>query len=228
MLHHLESPSLGLAGAPLSEARLDLLEIDRHAGAGLPPVGDVDGILTLGGEQSVLDGDPLLAEEAAFLRAAVAADVPVLGICLGAQVLAHGLGGEVRRVGRAIEWRELRRRPEASTDPLAVALPYPHAALHWNEDSFTLPPGALELFDRPAGQVEAFRAGRCGWGFQFHPDVDAACLEEWYRLPGYLDEAGLDEAAVRQEDMRRMPTHTDASARLFAAWAAVVRSRVPA
>lgn len=228
VVHHLESPFLGLAEGPLRDAGVELVELDRRRGAPLPEIGDVDGILSLGGEQSVLDRDPLLDDEAALLGAAVDREVPVLAICLGAQILAEGLGGHVLRVGRAIEWRSLRRRREAAGDPIARALPDPHLALHWNEDAFTLPPGAIELFDRPAGQVEGFRAGTCAWGLQFHPDVDAERLETWYRLPGWLAEAGLEEAAVRAEDRRRMPDHIRSSAAVFSAWAAVVRARVPA
>lgn len=176
----------------------------------------------------MIDGDPILADEERLLRTAVAAEVPVLGICLGGQLLSHALGGDVRRVGRSIEWRPLRRRPEADGDPLAEALPDPHRALHWNEDVFTLPPGAVELFDRPAGEVEGFRAGRSAWGLQFHPDVDGERLEGWYRLPGWLAQAGREEAEVRAEDRRQLPGHERASRSLFAAWAGVVRSRVPA
>lgn len=228
VIHHLERPFLGRAARPLRAAGLDLREHDLRRGASLPDLDEVDGILTLGGEQSVLDRDPALEAEAELLRAAVAREVPVLGICLGAQILAHATGGSVRHEGRRIEWRAVRRTPEAHGDPLAGALPDPLWALHWNEDVFVPPADAVELWDRPAGPSEGFRIGPRAWGVQFHPDVDPEELEHWYRLPGWLDQAGVEESAARAADAERFPAQAAASDALFSAFAAVVGHPVAA
>src|SRR4051794_31643024 len=89
VLHHLAVASCGHAAAALAEAGIQLDERRLREADPLPDLGEVDGLLSLGGEQSVLDGG--LGEEAALLRAAVARELPVLGVCLGAQVLAEAL-----------------------------------------------------------------------------------------------------------------------------------------
>src|SRR4051812_48584572 len=183
VLHNLEAASAGHAGPAIAAAGVELDHRRLRAGDRLPSPGDVDGILALGGEQSVLDGE--LEAEAELLREAVARDVPVLGICLGAQLLAHALGGRVARLERPwLAWPALEPLPAAADDPLLGALPDGAVGLMWNEDGFEPPPGAVELLRRaggPGSSATAFRAGRRAWGLQFHPEVDEAILEGWYR-----------------------------------------------
>ena len=130
-LHHLEPPYPGCRRWRRCGAR-GWSTSDRLGGDPLPDLEAVDGLVTFGGAESVTEIDryPYLLEEAELLREAVAGDVPVLGICLGAQVLAHALGGSVRRLPRrAVRWVELAR---IADDEL---LPDPVWALHWNEDA---------------------------------------------------------------------------------------------
>ena len=224
VLHHLERPFLGhVAGLKDGGAELD--ERDLRAGDPLPDLDAVDAIVTLGGEQSVRDVaryDYLVAETA-LLREAVARDVPVLGICLGSQLLAHALGGAVHRASRrSVEWRALRPTAAGAGDPLIDALDPPVPALHWNEDVFELPPGAVELLERPAEGVEGFRAGARAWGFQFHPDADAAGLDDWYAHADWLEQAGVTEAQARAADAAHLERQAASSRALFAAFARVV------
>src|SRR4051812_11759687 len=120
VLHHLEDASSGHAGPALVAAGVELDERRLRHGDRLPTLGEVDGLLSLGGEQSVLGGE--LEEEAALLREAVAREVPVLGICLGSQLLAHALGGRVRRLERP--WLP-RPRPQAPAAPAGRPPPGP-------------------------------------------------------------------------------------------------------
>jgi GMP synthase (glutamine-hydrolysing) len=144
----------------------------------------------------------------------------VLGICLGAQLVAHALGGEVRKAARRqIAWLALEPTEAGAADPLFGALPTPVPALHWNEDVFSLPPGAVELLERPGEGVEAFRAGDSAWGVQFHPDVDAAALDDWYATYGdWLAEAGMTEAQARAADAANLERQAAASRALFTAF----------
>ena len=223
-IHHLEQPFLGHAETPLRAAGLTLDERFLAAGDPLPDPREADGIIAFGGAQSAADlaAQPVLAAEAEVLRDAVAAGVPVLGICLGGQLLSHALGGEIRRARRrAVTWREL--TPEDSGDPLFG----PHSsvpALHWNEDVFTLPPGAVEVVRGPEPEgVEAFRFGDRAWGTQFHPEVDAAALDGWYERYGdWLGQAGVDEPGARALDARMLDRQAAFASSLFAAFAAQV------
>ena len=192
----------------------------------LPELGEVAGIVSFGGSESAVDAerDPALRGEAALLREAVAAGVPVLGICLGAQLLAHALGAPVRHAPRrTVAWLELEPLPGAAQDPLVTALGAPVRGLFWNEDAFDLPPGATELLAGFPHGVAAFRAGPRAWGVQFHPDVDGAMLDGWYdRYGEWLGQAGVAEPDARAADDRHLAVHAEASERLFAAFARVV------
>ena len=227
-LHHLEQPYLGHAEAPLRAAGLTLDERFLGAGDPLPDLREVDGIISFGGVQSAVDltVEPVLAAEADLLRDAVALGRPVLGICLGGQLLARAFGGNVRRAARrAVTWREL--TAQDPDDPLFGA----HAsvpALHWNEDVFTLPPGAVEVLCAPEPDgVEAFRVGDRAWGVQFHPEADADEVDDWYvRYADWLEQAGVDEQSARALDERWLDRQAEFAADLFAAFALQV-ARTP-
>jgi GMP synthase (glutamine-hydrolysing) len=220
VIHHLEPPELGHVRT-LRDAGMELEERHPINGEPLPDLEDADGLVVLGGMQSLADGADPLPEEVDLLRRAIDSGVPVLGVCLGAQLLARAAGGEVRHSGRSIEWRELARMEAAEGDPLFGALPEPVPALHWNEDVIDPPPGAVELLTRAGDGVEAFRVGDSAWGVQYHPDVDAEALDSWYdRYAAYIGDADVD--ALKAEDRRREPDQQRASRALFGGFARLV------
>jgi GMP synthase (glutamine-hydrolysing) len=229
-VHHLEQPFLGLAEAPLRRAGVTIDERHLARGDALPTLEEVAGIISFGGGQSVLDvgRDPALRAEAKLLREAVDAGVPVLGVCLGGQLLAHALGAPVRRAPRrTVAWVELTALPAAAEDPLFAALGSPVAALHWNEDVFALPPGATELLTGASPGVAAFRAGERAWGVQFHPEVDAPALDGWYaRYGSWVREAGVSEARARAADARHLHGQAKTAELLFGGFARVAAAVV--
>ena len=221
-LHHLAQPFLGLAEEPLRGAGIELDERDVAAGDPLPALDDIDGILSFGGAQSAVGPDAELAPEVALLRDAARSGLPVLGICLGGQLLARALGAEVRRSPRrTVAWHELQ---PLARDPLLGGEPV--VGLHWNEDVFSLPAGAVELLGPRREGVEAFRHGECAWGLQFHPEVGGDTLDGWYATYGdWLGEAGVTEEEARAEDRRHLPAQRAQAERLFGAFGRIVRER---
>lgn len=138
-------------------------------------------IVSLGGGMSASDerAFPFLRDEGAFLRRAVVAGVPVLGIGLGAGILARALGGTVRRAPVPERgWSTVRLTPAGRRDPLFVGLGTPLQAFHWHDESFTLPPGAELLATTDACRNQAFRFAM-SWGVQFHPEIDPSMIESW-------------------------------------------------
>lgn len=232
VLHHLKTSRHGHLGPALERAGLERADVDVRRGDPLPALGDVDAIISLGGEQSVRDIDalPWMQAEAALLGEAVEREVPVLGICLGSQLLARALGAEVRRMERTfIGWRALQPTEAGAGDPLVAAAGSPVLALHWNEDCHGLPDGAEELLVAPGEGVEAFRAGRCAWGVQFHPEADPRILDDWYAADYQdLERAGVTEAAARAADARHEAGQAAQAERLFGRFSALVADRTVA
>jgi GMP synthase (glutamine-hydrolysing) len=231
-LHNLDRAFTGHAGDVLRDAGASLDERRLRDGDPLPAVAEIDGVVAFGGDQSVrdIDGDPMLTREAAFLRECVAADVPVFGVCLGAQLLAHALGGSVSRLPRRmVAWTPISALPAASGDPVVGALPEGAVALHWNEDGFEPPPGAIELLARVGAGTEAFRVGACAWGVQFHPEVHPEGLEGWYlEAVSELEDAGVTAEAARAADAQHLPGQRALSEALFGGFARVVAARTVA
>jgi GMP synthase (glutamine-hydrolysing) len=229
VLHNLEAAFTGHAGHALLAAGAVLDERRLRAGDPLPRLDEIDGLVALGGEQSVtaLAADAPLAAEAALLREAVERGVPTLGVCLGAQLLAHALGGSVARLReRMLAWTPLEPLPAAAGDPLFGALPERAMGLHWNEDGFEPPPGAVELLRRPGSSGEAFRFGDSAWAVQFHPEVDDAALDGWYRdWSAELVAAGVAEADARAADTLHLPAQRALSDALFGGLARVAAQR---
>jgi GMP synthase-like glutamine amidotransferase len=232
VIHHLEPPAMGRAAAILDAAGLTFDERLISAGEPLPALEEVAGILSLGGRESVteLDRYPYLVEEVRLLREAVEADVPVLGVCLGGQLLAHALGGSVRRApAREIRWFGAERLPAADGDPLFGGLPQTVTFVRWNEDAFELPPGGVELLRRTGAGADAFRFGEAAWGVQFHPELDGDMLDGWYAAyPGTLRQAGVSEVDARAADAVHDPAQASLADALFGAFAGIVRAREPA
>jgi GMP synthase-like glutamine amidotransferase len=177
----------GLVSAWLRERRIEedvrLVSVDG-AGPDLDPR-DHDLIVPLGSEAAAYDDAvPWLADQLTMLRRAAEADVPVLGICFGSQLLARALGGEaMRNSGPEIGWVEV-----DTDDPELIAEgPW----MEWHYDTFTTPPGA-RLIARNAAGPQAYTIGR-SLGVQFHPEVTNEIVEEWVSLGGdQLVRAGVD------------------------------------
>ncbi|GAA0339508.1 type 1 glutamine amidotransferase [Actinoallomurus spadix] len=203
------------------------LRVEVVSGAATPATSKgFDAVVLLGGG-FLPDDDrraPWLPTERELTRRAVAGGVPLLGICLGAQVLAAVAGGTVRgdhgRPERGSCPVSLRRA--AGTDPLFAGLPRELRFIQNHRDQITeLPPGAVRLADSEDCPVQAFRVGERAWGVQFHPEAGADRLDRWDEAA--LADAGLDLRALRAEAERAEPQSARHAKRLAANFADVVR-----
>ena len=152
-----------------------------------PPSGPVDlgaaaGLILMGGPMSVNDDLPWIPHETAAIREAADRGIPVLGICLGAQLIARALGARVyRNPVKEIGWFPLEWTAAAHTDPLFQGFRDPENVFQWHGETFDLPRGAARLASSLACPNQAFRAGANVYGMQFHLEVTPEIIADWLR-----------------------------------------------
>lgn len=229
-LYNLEGGTLGYARASFLDAGLELDERFLRKGDDLPEPGSFDGLVVMGGDESTLDAArlPVLAAEIELIRAVVERGTPYLGVCLGAQLLALAGGGTVARLARPVlRWSPL---VGVADDPIFGALPPGSSAVHWHEDGFEPPSGAVEVVRRSGSSGAAFRLGERAWGIQAHPEARREELEAWYgRWPDAPARAGTSLRAVRAVDAELLAIQQPGVARaIFGGFAAIVRRHADA
>jgi GMP synthase (glutamine-hydrolysing) len=210
----------GLLRERAAGAGHELLEW-RAADGGARPAG-AEAIAVFGGGMNVADAArlPWLAEEIALLRGALEDGTPVLGICLGAQLLAAAAGAQVARARRPeIGWFDVERTDAGAVDPLLGALPARFSAYQWHSWSFALPEGAVELARSPVCP-QAFALGDRAWGVQFHPEVTEDILDAWIADVASDPDALAQDYALtaRVELPQRLAAWNAIGRRLFDAW----------
>jgi GMP synthase (glutamine-hydrolysing) len=199
------------------------------AGQPLPSHDEVAGAVFMGGPMNAdeVERFPALAAEREWLAEAVERGMPVLGICLGAQLLARALGTEVRP-GEAPEIGFAPVEVTDPDDPLLGGLAPRAEVLHWHGDVFDLPAGAQHLASSERTACQAFRAGNA-WGVLFHPEADFALVEAWLEVPSMIEEAvaALGDAGEHALPERAAEVEADLIERTapgFAAFAEIVAS----
>jgi GMP synthase-like glutamine amidotransferase len=157
-------------------------------------VSGLDGLVVMGGPMSATsdEGFPTRKAEINLLAEALAAGIPTLGICLGAQLLAVAGGGSVYRdaQGPEIGWAPVHLAPACQDDPLFVELPSTLTVLHWHSETLDMPSGSQRLSSTMAYPNQAYRIGDMAWGVQFHLEVTAEAVD------GFLDAFPEDVARV--------------------------------
>lgn len=219
VLQHFWCETPGSFADVLNRRSIPFLTIKLYDGE-FPPAGlaPYSGLLLMGGPMGVHDEDkyPWLLEEDRILKEALAREVPVLGVCLGSQLLAKAAGGRVIPGPRKeIGWYPLQLTPEAAGDPLFGGLPRKFEAFEWHGDILDLPPGAVSLASSEVYPHQAFRAGSRAYGSLFHLEVTEPMVRQFCSLfAGELEEVrdyisqasiqeGLAERALRLQVLGR-------------------------
>jgi len=200
--------------------RIRFKNFERHPDAQLN-VDRYRGLIVLGGPMNVEDHPQRahLRNEMRAIETMLAQGKPVLGICLGAQLLAHVLGAPVRRNPvQEIGWYPLHKTAAGMDDPVLAPLQPATPVFQWHGCRFDIPQSATHLATRADCAQQAFRYGDNAYGFQFHLEMDQPLIERWLANPAYREElasSGLlhDEATIRtqtQQHIAAMQQQADA------------------
>jgi GMP synthase (glutamine-hydrolysing) len=218
VLQHLACENEGVFGEPLRQAGHALTRVPLCEGAAVPSPDAYDAWLVMGGPMNVDETDEhaYLGPERELLGQLIAEDAPVLGICLGCQLLARAAGARVYpQRPKEIGLFEIELTPEASADPLFGPLGTRPEVFQWHGDTYDLPSGAVQLARSQRFEQQAFRLGKRIYGLQFHLEctqemvtkLAGACASELAELPpgdgleGHLPR--LEAALVRQNTLAR-------------------------
>ena len=223
LIHESEVPS-GSFSATARELGHSVNECSYSLGS--PPLSAADtydAVMIFGGVDNVVEraAKPWMERELEELGRLIAGHTPVLGVCLGGQLIAAAAGGSVFPMGHeSAGWQEVELTPEAEEDPLVGGLPARFRAWLWHEYQFSLPDAATALA-RSDDCLQAFRLRDHVWGLQFHPEVTAEIADDW--IERYGDEAGVDRGRSHVEVARNIASWTklgDVLCRRFLASAA--------
>jgi GMP synthase (glutamine-hydrolysing) len=179
VLQHAECEGPGSLSDPLAAVALPVSIVRGDLGEAIPAdLNNVSALIVMGGPMSTYEQDkyPFLLDEIRLLQAAVNAHLPVIGICLGSQLLAAALGANVRPgPQKEIGWFPVYLEPGASADPLFADAPNRFEGFHWHGDIFDLPHGATRLAHSDLTECQAFRYENA-YGILFHMEVTQASI----------------------------------------------------
>ncbi len=206
VFQHVPYEPLGTLDALLRESgfRIRYVNFGRHADA-RPALDRYEALIVLGGPMNAdqIDAYPNLRTEVQILRDAAERDMSILGICLGAQLLAKALGGSVTKNRQPeIGWYDVDVTDAGLDDPVLGTFGRRREVFQWHEDGIALPPSAVCLASSPISPVQAFRYGEHAYGFQFHLEASRSLIKRWLSVPDHQailadDNSGIDVAAIR-------------------------------
>lgn len=203
VIRHVEHEHIGALASALEEAKMTWRHLDVFRGDRVPEqLADARGLIVMGGPMGVYEADkyPFLVQEQALIRDVADRGLPVLGICLGAQLIAAALGARVYSGGKKeIGWYPV--EITAPNDRFVQGLPSSFMAFHWHGDTFDLPAGAVRLFRSQLYQNQGFRWGTRVFAIQFHFEADAPLVDDWLRDGGCCAELET-MPDVRAENIR--------------------------
>lgn len=208
VLQHVPYEILGTINPLLKQLgiRIKYVNFGRHPHAA-PRIKGYDGLVILGGPMNVdqVDLHPHLLTEVKLIKEAMRAQVPILGICLGAQLIAKANGASVRKHScTEIGWYTVEPTDDGCKDTLLRHFAKQERVFQWHGDTFDIPKNAVQIAEGTSCKNQAFRIGNNIYGLQFHLEVDAAMIERWLNVAAHKVELSglqdqIDTAVIRAE-----------------------------
>lgn len=228
VLQHHADEGLGAIAEALDEAEISASSIRIFDGETIPAsLGEADrGLIVLGGAVGVYEAAayPYLRDEINLIKDALDEEKPVLGICLGSQLLAAALGAKVYKSGRQeIGWHPVKSSAAARNDLLWNAVENQFTAFHWHGDIFELPAGAVSLASSSLTEHQAFRYNKNAYGILFHPEATREII--FSMTTDFADEAaqaGIAPAQILADTEKNLSTFKATAEKIFGGWAKLV------
>jgi GMP synthase (glutamine-hydrolysing) len=226
-LQHVAAEPLGIIEEALEAGRIGVEYVHMFAGEAVP--GDMTGaagLVVMGGPMGVYEQAefPFLSQEIRLIEAALKAEKPVLGVCLGSQLLASVLGAEVKKGDhKEIGWFPVALTEAASTDRLFSEVERSFWAYHWHGDVFDLPGGAVSLASSAQTQCQAFVYGVRAYGLLFHLEATHKIVEDMVcGFAGELDEEKIEGTEIIAQTREHLPHLHSIGASVFQRWASLI------
>ena len=182
IVKHIDVEGPGLIESCLNQGKIPYQILNLEPRVRFPRLEDITHIVLLGGPMNVYEEDryPFLKDEDLFIKEAIQRGKAILGICLGAQLIAKALGARVFKAPvKEIGWYDVSLTKVGSQDPLFSCLPKTFPVFQWHEDTFEIPNGAKLIATSSPISHQAFRYGEKVYGLQFHLEVTEAMIREW-------------------------------------------------
>jgi len=187
IIKHVDIEGPGLIEYCLKQENISYQVHNLKPGVHLPKLDDLTHIVILGGPMNVYEVDryPFLREEDLFIKEAIQRGKSILGICLGAQLIAKALGAKVFKAPvKEIGWYDVSLTRIGSIDPLFSKLPKTFSVFQWHEDTFEIPHSATLIATSSPVPYQAFRYGNNAYGLQFHLEVTGEMIRKWMETYG--------------------------------------------
>lgn len=228
VLQHIHCETPGIISECLKAERFVTEFIRTYTGERIPQsMANASGLIVMGGPMSVYDHEqfPFLLEEQRLIEAALKDDKPVLGVCLGSQLLAATLGAEVKSgTQKEIGWHPVELLEGAAGDRLWSGLPSRFTAFHWHGDIFDLPNGSIALAASDLTPCQGFRYGRTAYGFLFHMEVTETIIKDLCQeFRQELDAENIAAASIIQKIEDYLPNLQSSGKNVFNRWAQLIR-----